>query len=422
MQAILTKVAGVDVHKKVLVISALIGAAHEEPMVHELKTNTYTEDLELSGQKLKQLGVTHIAMESTGVYWKGVYNVWQRQGFNLTLGNASHMKNVPGRKTDSVDAEWIGVLHRNGLIRPSYVPEEEFQQLRALNRHRNNLVGDLGRIKNRVQKVLEDGNLKLGSVVSDVFGVAGLAVLDGIAEGKTDPDALLELIRTHIKKERQEIRKALTHCLTSTHRYQIQEYLIQFRYLQGSLLQLEQQINERMKPYEKLIERLLKIPGIDRITAQGVVAEATTRMENFKDDRSFAAWAGVAPGNYRSAGRRKKVRTRHGNPALKKILIQIAKGATKKKGSYFRAKYNRLIFQVGSKNKATVAIANRIARVVYHMIKNPEMPYRDLGALRVDDTEQQIKRKISQLKALGVEVEYHTLQKVTAMRTVEVQA
>jgi transposase len=421
MQAILTKVAGVDVHKRLLVISTVIGAAHEEPKIELLETNTYTEDLELCGQKLRQMGVTHIAMESTGCYWKGVYNVWHSQGFNITLGNASHMKNVPGRKTDSVDSEWIGILHRNGLIRPSYVPKDEFQQLRALNRHRTNLVGDIGRIKNRIQKVLEDGNCKLGSVVSDVFGVAGLAVLDGIAEGIKDPDALLGLIQTVIKKEREEIRKALTHCMNATHQFQIREYLIQYRHSQETLLQMETEINRRMKPYEAYIQRLLKIPGVDLTTAQGVIAEATIHMENFNDDRSFAAWAGVAPGNYRSAGRRRKVRTRHGNPALKKILIQIARGATKKKGSYFRAKYNRLIFQVGSKNKAIVAIANRIARVIYHLIKNPEMQYKDLGVLRVDNTEEQIKRKISQLKALGVEVQYQTLQKIVAQKTVVVE-
>lgn len=422
MQAILTHVAGVDVHKKLLVISAINGETNEEPKVEKLDTSTYTEDLENCGYKLKKLGVTHIAMESTGVYWKGVYNVWHRQGFNITLGNASHMKNVPGRKTDSVDSEWIGILHRNGLIRPSYVPEEEFQQLRALNRHRTSLVGDIGRIKNRVQKVLEDGNFKIGSVLSDVFGVAGLAVLDGIAKGILDPDVLLGLIQTDVKKEKEEIRKALTHCLTATHRFQIQEYLIQYRHLQETLLQLENEIEKRMVPYKGLIERLVKIPGVDRTSAQGIVAEATTHMENFMDDRAFAAWAGVAPGNYRSAGRRKRVRTRHGNPALKKILVQVARGATKKKGSYYRAKYNRLIFQVGSKNKAVVAIANRIARVVYHLIKDPTQQYRDIGPLRADNVEQQIRRKIGQLKALGVQVEYQTLQKVIAKREIEERA
>lgn len=303
-----------------------------------------------------------------------------------------------------------------GLIRPSYVPEEEFQKLRALNRHRANLVGDLARVKNRVQKVLEDGNVKLGSVVSNVFGVAGRAVLDGIAEGITHPVELAALIQTAVKKPKEEIREALTHCLTETHRFQIREYLIQARYLEQSIGTLEAELGKLMKPYEEQISRLLKIPGVKLTTAQGIIAEATIHMQHFLTDRHFAAWAGVAPGNHQSAGKRRRARARHGNPAFKKILIQLARGAVKKKGSYYRAKYMKLTMQLGSKNKALVAIANRIARVIYHMLSTPELKYRDIGPQRVDGVEQQIKRKIGQLKALGLEVQYITNQKIVVQK------
>lgn len=420
MHALLTHVAGVDVHKKVLVITALIGKGDEDPVSHIFECLTFTEDLEKCGRKLLELGVKDVAMESTGCYWKPVYNVWSAQGLRITLGNATHIKNVPGRKTDVSDSRWIAELHRFGLIRPSYIPEIEFRELRALNRHRANLVGDLARVKNRVSKVLEDGNLKLSSVLSDIFGVAGLAVLTGIAQGKSDPYELIALIQTEVKKPKEEIQKALIHCLTEIHRFQIQEYLIQYKHLQQALARFEDELNKRIEPYSKQVEQLMQIPGVNLISARGLIAEATTKMENFRDDRRFAAWAGVAPGNYQSAGKRKKVRIRHGNPVLKKILVQIARGAVKKKGSYYKVKYGKLTLQTGSKNKATVAIANRIARVVFHLLSNPDKRYRDIGPLRIDSVEQQIKRKIGQLRALGVEVSYQTLQKITVQKTVAV--
>jgi transposase len=420
MQAMKTHVAGVDVHKQVLVITALIGMTADEPKSYQFQCDTYTDDLEECGRKLLKLGVKDIAMESTGIYWRPVFNVWHRQGFEITLGNSGHMKNVPGRKTDMNDSHWIAQLHRFGLIRASYVPRVEFHKMRSLNRHRTGLVEDLARVKNRVQKVLEDGNVKIGSVLSNVFGVSGQAVLNAIANGTTDSHDLLAQITTDVKKPKEEILKSLKNCLTETHRFQVAEYLIQIKHLQENIQGVEKELAELLEPYQKQIKKLLKIPGVKLITAQGIIAEATTCMENFADDRKFGAWAGVAPGNHQSAGTRKRARSRHGNPALKKILVQVARGAVKKKNSYFMAKYRRLTLQLGSKNKALVAIANRLSRVVYHLLKNEDLQYKDLGALRgVDDKEKQIKNKIAQLKALGIEVEYVTMQKIRATKTIE---
>ncbi|MCB9025606.1 MAG: transposase [Bdellovibrionaceae bacterium] len=203
MQALRTHVAGVDVHKKILAITVLRGKADQEPEALQFECDTFTEDLMACGQKLLELGVRDVAMESTGVYWKPVHNVWTPMGIRLAVAQAAHVKNVPGRKTDMNDSHWLAELHRFGLIRPSMIPEEEFQQMRLLSRHRTNLVADMGRIKNRVQKVLEDGNVKYGSIVSDVFGKSGLNILRAIADGFTDADYLTSQITTRIKKKEE---------------------------------------------------------------------------------------------------------------------------------------------------------------------------------------------------------------------------
>jgi transposase len=313
---------------------------------------------------------------------------------------------VPGRKTDVTDSEWIAELHRSGLIRPSYVPEEEFQELRSLTRHRTHLVRDLTRVKNRVQRVLEDGNVKLASVISDVFGVGGLAVLRAIGNKITSPKRLAECIQTDVKAEKEVLRKSLSNCLTRTHCFEVREYLAQYDGLQQCLQRLNAEIDERMEKYSVLIEKLDEIPGIDKIGAQIIVAEATTNMDAFGDDRRFAAWSGVAPGNKQSARKKKRAKIRKGNPNLKCVLVNAAKGASRTKNSYYRAKHQRLTFQLGSRNKATIAIANRICRAIYHIIRDPDCRYKDMGQLRVDSVENQIRRKINQLRALGLTVNY----------------
>ena len=406
MQATLSQVAGVDVHKEVLVICALIDQADGSPKKEILECSTMTEDLIECGKKLVRLGIKHVAMESTGIYWKPVYNVWRRLGLIVTLGNAQHMKNVPGRKTDVCDSEWIAQLHRSGLIRPSYIPEEEFQQLRVLTRHRTYLVSDISRVKNRVQKGLEDGNVKLGSVISNVFGVAGLQVVRAIASGITDANKLCNLVQTNVKTSQEDLRKSLSNCLTQTHCFDLAEHLRQYDALQECLEKLNIQIEARMQKYTELIERLDEIPGIDKIGAQVIIAEATADMSPFGTDRRFAAWSGVAPGNNRSAKKRKKAKVRHGNRYFKNILGQAAKSAIQKDSSYYQAKYRKLVMQTGSRMKAIIAIANRICRAIYHIIANPNEHFKDLGWLRVDDPDIAIKRAIGKLKALGLTVQY----------------
>lgn len=304
MRAIRTYVAGVDVHKEMLAITIMIGGGDEDPRVEQLSCSTFTEDLMACGIVLKEKGVTDVLMESTGVYWKPVYNVWQPLGLKCVIGNATHMKNVPGRKTDMNDSHWIATLHRFGLVRPSFVPEGEFQRMRLLSRHRTNLTEDLARIKNRVQRVLEDGNIKWGVVASDVFGVAGLGILALIADGVTNAKVLAASVKTKIKRM-EEAEKALTNCLSTDHCWLIKELMTQFEEVNERIKKVDDELRGKVRPYLHLIVELKKIPGIDIVLATGILAEATADMSHWADERKFAAWAGVAAGNNESAGKKK---------------------------------------------------------------------------------------------------------------------
>lgn len=304
MQAIRTHVAGVDVHKEVLAITVLRGKADESPEVIQFECKTFTEDLMACGYKLLELGIKHVAMESTGVYWKPMHNVWSPMGIDITVGQAAHVKNVPGRKTDMNDSHWLAELHRFGLIRPSFIPEDQFQRMRLLSRHRTNLVSDLSRIKNRVQKILEDGNIKWGSIVSNVFGKSGLAVLRLLADGVTDAARLSSAVTTKIRR-REEARKSLTNCFTREHCLLIRELMDQYDFLENKITLIENELFDLAKPYHHLVDRLKEIPGIDDALAMGILSEATADMSNFEDERKFAAWAGVAAGNNESAGKKK---------------------------------------------------------------------------------------------------------------------
>lgn len=304
MKALRTNVAGVDVHKEMIVVCILTGPADQDPVAEHFETSTMTDDLMAMGRILLDKGIREVAMESTGVYWRPLYNVWTPMGIEVTVGNAHHMKNVPGRKTDYKDAQWIAHLHRMGFIKPSFIPEPVFQRLRQLSRHRTNMVGDLARVKNRVQKVLEDGNIKWSSIVSDTFGVAGVNILRAIAAGETSAKGLAALATTNIKRK-EDKEKALKNYLTAEHCRVIKSLMNQYDFLTSEIRGIENELAEQMVPYADLIEKLDAIPGIDKVLAMAILTEATTRMQSFPDERKFAAWAGVAPGNNESAGKKK---------------------------------------------------------------------------------------------------------------------
>jgi len=313
MQPLRTHVAGVDVHKEILAVTVLRGAVDAEPEIIQFESNTFTEDLMACGQKLLDYGVREVAMEATGVFWKPIHNVWTPLGLKVTVGQASHIKNVPGRKTDMNDSHWIAQLHRFGLISASFIPEDEFQRLRLLSRHRTNLVEDLSRVKNRIQRVLEDGNIKYGSIVSSVFGKSGLQVLRAIADGLTDAGYLASKVTTKIKRK-EEAQKALSNCLTTEHCFLIKELMEQYDSLSAMIHKTESELRDKVQPYAHLVEELDKIPGIDEILAIGIVAETTTDMSHFPDERKFAAWSGVASGNNESAGKKKDLNAAKATP------------------------------------------------------------------------------------------------------------
>jgi len=304
MKALKSHVAGIDVHKEMLAITVLIGELDGEPKEYQFESSTFTDDLMALGLKLKEMGVTDVAMESSGIYWKPVFNVFNPLGLKVVVANAAHIKNVPGRKTDMNDSRWIAELHRFGLIRASFIPDGEFQRMRLLSHHRTNLTEDLARVKNRIQKVLEDGNIKLSIVVSDIFGVSGLKVLKQIAGGYTHPNILITEVTTKIKRMK-EMKKALTNCLTTEHCFVINVLMKQYEELKNRIEEDENELCKKVEPYAHLVEELDKIPGIDAILAMGIIAEASANMSSFKDERAFAAWSGVASGNNESAGKKK---------------------------------------------------------------------------------------------------------------------
>ncbi len=306
------RAAGIDVHKDQITVTTMVGEPGEEVRMEHFECRTFTDDLRAFGEKLLFLEIRDVAMEPTGIYWKPVYNVLKPMGFRVTLANARHIKNVPGRKTDVKDSQWIAQLHRNGLIQASYVPDTEYQQMRTLTRYRKGLVEDISRVKNRLQKVLEDGNIKLGSELSDVFGKGGLAVVEALAQGINSPKQLADRVQTNIKK-REDLEKSLTHCLRKDHVFLIRAYLNQYRQLQGNLDQVNQEISVYNERHQPLLAKLQEVPGISKMLAEGISAEATAEMKNFKDERTFAAWAGVAPGNNESAGQKK-------DPSLAKVI------------------------------------------------------------------------------------------------------
>ncbi len=306
MESLFNAVAGVDVHQAKLTITTLVGTDPRKIQKSTWECSTYTEDLIEAAKKIKSHGVVEVAMESSGIYWRPVHNIWSKMGLKITLGNAYHIKNVPGRKTDAKDSEWLANLHMNGLIRPSYIPEEEFRVLRELTRHRGNLLGNIIDVKNRLQRVLEDGNIKLQSAITDVFGVAGRKVLTAILGGEQDALKLAEFVDTNVKAKKEVIRKSLTHTLSETNLFCLKQLYSQLLYLEQLMFELQSEIDQKMKPYTDFIKKLDEIPGIDKKTAEVIIAEATTKMENFKDAKSFAAWSGVAAGNNESAGKKKE--------------------------------------------------------------------------------------------------------------------
>ncbi len=401
MQVLIERGAGLDVHKKTVV--ACWFAGHELTSRAVKRTfGTFRWQLQELRDWLLRAGCTHVAMESTGVYWQPVHRVLEDH-FQVILGNARHMANVPGRKTDMNDAEWIATLLRHGLIRPNFIPPKPVRELRELTRYRRKLVQTTTAAQLRVDKVLQSANIKLSSVASELFGVSGRRMLRSLANGVTDARALAELSRGKLRPKRDQLVQALSGNFTAEHARLLAIQLEMIERVEASVAELEHLIEEKASPYQSWITQLDAVPGINQTIAVDVLAEIGTDMTSWPTHRHFAAWAGLCPGNRESAGRRRKARTREGNPFLKSILVQAATSARKRRGSYLAARFQRLSRRRGER-VATVAVAHELAVSIYYMLLRNE-PYREPAA--ADPQHARDKRKtqlLRQLHRLGYDV------------------
>jgi transposase len=378
MDVIHQRCCGLDIHKKSIsacvIISERIGRAKKHMQVF----GTMTRELLELADWLRNHGVTHAAMEATGVYWKPVWNVLEGCSLELMLVNPQHVKALPGRKTDQKDAEWLADLLRHGLLRPSFIPPAPIRELRDVTRLRVSVVEDLNRVVNRIQKVLEDANIKLASVASDIAGASGRAMLRAIIAGDSDPARLAEMSRGKLRRRIPELQDALEGRVTEHHRFMLKQLMEWLGFLEGQLNLLDTEICQKLRTEEEQIIRICTIPGIDRITASGLVAEIGLDMDRFPTARHLVSWAGLCPGNCESAGKRLSGATRKGNPAIRRCLCQAAWAVAKTRNNYLGALFRRIAARRGNK-KAVIAVAHAMLTIVHHLLKRKDQ-YRDLGA------------------------------------------
>jgi transposase len=387
-----------DVHKKTVVACVVTPAGQETRSF-----GTMTADLLSLADWLLTCGCTHVAIESTGDYWKPVFNILEGT-CEVILVNAQHVKTVPGRKTDVKDAAWLAELLQHGLLRASFIPPVAQRELRDLTRYRSTCIRERVTLINRVQKLLEDANIKLAAVASDIMGVSGRAILAALIAGHTDPRTLAELAKGRLRSKREPLAKALEGRVKPHHRFVLTELLCQIDSLDETVARFDAQIQAISGPFEEAVGLLDTIPGIARHTAEMIVAEIGTDMSRFPNVDHLASWAGVAPGNYESAGKRASGKTRKGNRFLRTTLVQAAHAAARTKGTYLSAQYRRLAARRGKK-RAILAVAHSMLMMAYYMIQRQE-PYRESGAdffdrLQPADT---ARRLIKRLESLGYQV------------------
>ena len=402
MEVLVERAAGLDVHKKSVTVCVMTTDGRK--VVKKLnRFSTFHRDLVLMREWLRMEQVTHVAMEATGEYWKPVYEILEGF-FEVLVANAQHVKNVPGRKTDPEDAAWLARLLRHGLLEPSFVPDEAIRDLRDHTRMRRKTVDMISRVENRTQKVLEASGIKIGSVVSDVFGMTGSAILGELARNNTNPAALAELARGSLKNKREEIQRSLEGTFSAHDARLLKHQLDLHGQLETRREAIEKEIATMAVPYEALVTRLDQMPGINGTAAIEILGEIGADMSAWKEGRFIAAWAGLCPGNHESAGKRKQISTRKGNPFLKAILVQAATAAVRKDGSYYQAKFRRLLVRRGYK-RAIVAVAHSMLIAIYHMIRDG-CDYKELGSEYLDRRSNEAKALIlaKQIERLGFHV------------------
>jgi transposase len=405
MDTLLPRVAGLDVHKKTIVCAVRCRQESGKLLTEVRSFGTVTRDLRALADYLESQHVTHVALEATGVLWKPVWNVLDGR-FTLLLVNPRHLKKVPGRKTDASDAEWIAQLLQHGLLRGSFVPPRPLRELRDLTRHRAQLASEHTRVANRIHKLLEDTNIKLGAVASDVLGKSGRAMLRALLQGEEDPEKLADLALGKLRSKVSQLKLALEGNCTEHHRYMLGRLLSHINYLENQRDEFSTRIGHRL---DELLSaearaRLDKIPGIARTSIENIVAEIGVDMGVFPDEHHLASWCGICPGNEESAGRRLRSRTRKGNRWLRRALAEAAWAASCARKSYFSAQYRRVAARRGKK-RALLAVGHSLLSVIYHLLKH-HLEYRELGPDYFDRLEPERLRRylVKRLQRLGYEV------------------
>jgi transposase len=406
MEVLYSCCCGLDVHKKTVVACLLRVGANGQGSREVQTFTTMTDDLLALAEWLTVAGCTHVAMESTGVYWKPVYNILEDQ-FEVMVVNAAHIKAVPGRKTDIKDAEWIADLLQHGLVRPSFIPDRPQRELRDLTRTRTALIDERSAAVNRLQKVLEDANLKVASVVTDVMGVSGRAMVEALLQGTTDPAALAELAKGRLRAKRAELERALAGRISTHHRLLLTTHLAHVDFLDEEIARLSAEIAQRLRPVADEMQRLDTIPGVDRQTAEVLLAELGTELARFPSAAHLASWAGMCPGNHESAGKQRSGRTRKGSKWLRRTLIEAACGAvrTKQAGrTALAGQYRRLVARRG-RQKAIVAVGHHLRIIVYHVLHHGQS-YQEPTPTDLDHRRRHRARDraIAHLRHLGYDV------------------
>jgi transposase len=404
MEVLYPHCAGLDVHKDTVV--ACVRHMANGSVRREVRTfKTTTKELLSLSEWLAAEGCTHVAMEATGVYWKPVWHILSDGDFTLLLANAAHVKNVPGRKTDVNDATWLADLLTHGLIRGSFVPDQQTQEMRDLLRTRKQLVRERSRHIQRLQKTLEDANVKLDSVISDIVGLSGRRMIEALITGETEPGALAALAHRRIKATPDQLEAALRGHVTRHHRFLLRLHLQQIDALDAAIEQIDQEVDADVEPFRAAIALLTTIPGVSELSARIILADLGHDMSRFPTAGHLISWAGLCPRNDESAGKRRSVRMRKGAPWLKTTLVQCAWAASRKKASYLQAQFHRLRARRGAK-KAIGALAASILTTVYHMLIGGEL-YHDLGPDHFDRRAKttQTRRLVTRLQNLGYAVQ-----------------
>jgi len=403
MDVIYERCCGLDIHKRTVVACLLTPGTNGEPVKAVRTYGTVTSELLALADWLQEAGCTHVAMESTGVYWKPIWNVLEEQ-FALLLVNARHVKAVPGRKTDVKDAEWLADLLRHGLLRGSFVPNREQRELQELTRYRSSLVQERTAEVNRLQKTLEGANIKLGDVATDIVGVSGRRMLRALIDGTTDAAAVAALAQGKLRNKQPALAAALQGQIGAHQRFLLAQQLAHIEQLDAAIAAVCAEIEARLVPLANERDQLQTIPGVGMRTAQVLLAEIGADLSRFPSAGHLASWAGMCPGNDESAGKRRSGRTRKGNAWLRAALIEAAHAAARSQGTYLAAQYRRLAARRGTK-RAAVAVGHSILVSVYHLLRDGE-PYHDLGGNYFDERDRLAveRRLVRRLEALGHKV------------------